>query len=77
MTKITKTWTQITIDRMRASKARLYLTQVADGKVKGDPIRVRACEFILNKILANPPTAIAVHDAEGIPDFYVHHPQQD
>lgn len=69
----TKTWPQITRDRFEASGARQYLVDVADGNVKPDGLRVRAAEFILNKVLPNPPSSTITYESDKPPDFNVIH----
>ena len=73
----TKSWTDITRRRFEACGARKYLQDVADGTVKPDPVRVRACEFIINKVLPSPPLSVVKHDSDQVPDFYVNHPPAD
>ena len=55
MTELTKTWPQITRDRIASSKALPYVLDIADGTLpdgeKVDQVRVNTCLKLLNKVL--------------------------
>jgi len=66
-------WTQKTRERLRASSAIAYLVQVANGEQDADAGRMRAAEFIANKLLGNPPIENVNYESDKPPDFNVIH----
>ena len=61
----TGSWVQRSRDRLSACKAIDYLIDVAEGEIeKPNRDRLKACEFIVNKVLPNPPTMTHEIDAE-------------
>lgn len=77
MARQSKGWLETQRERFRASKAGQYLIDVAEGTEKGDPKRLRAAEFICNKVMPNPPVETIEHQAKEPPAFYVDHPPED
>lgn len=75
MPRESKNWTQKARDRLSASKALDYIIDVAHGEIEVDQGRYRACEFIANKLIANPPQATVELDKRDVPDFHYVRPE--
>jgi hypothetical protein len=76
MTELTKTWPQITRDRIASGKALPYILDIADGTLpdgeKVDMARVNVCLKLLNKVLPDLRAIEHSADADSTFTFIAH-----
>lgn len=77
MPRDTETYPQITRKRYQASEASDIVLKAAAGEIEITQTQLRACEFIINKVLPNPPQETITYETDKPPDFYVVYDQAD